>query len=332
MVVCVDDSRPVSPQEVSVLKAKFFLVVFASLWPLANAAAQSSSNCLNTDLTQPITWSLPTLPEGSSWVLSSHAYTLSDDIIPQPEKVPFTMTFWRRAACPTQLIATLDMSDSALTIGVFGAFEGGTSSPVNSMIVNDPAVYGLGNLLVLGGAPPPPGTISGVVNFTLDNIDASQALTIDFTPISISGPESVVSVQIPAASTQPFAIGPGITGNWFDPGQSGHGFGIEVLPGNQLFAQWYVFDAQGHRDWIIGVGPITGNTATVTAAHTEGSGAYFPPNFDPNQIQNTLWGTISFTFTDCNNGTASWQPVEPGYTPGSIPITRLTAPLGLSCP
>jgi hypothetical protein len=304
----------------------------AALFALTTAVAQSTSGCLNDDTSKPINWTLSTTPEGSSWTLSSHAYTLSDDIVPQPEKVPFTVTFWRRSACPTQLIATLNMSGSALTIGVFNAFGGGTSSPILGMVVNDPTVYGLGNLLPLSGAPPSPGVISGIIDFTTGDIDASQALTVDFTPISISGPESVVSVQIPAAVTQPFAIGPGITGNWFDSSQNGHGFSIEVLPSNQLLAEWYVFDSQGRRDWIIGAGPIAGNTATVIGAHTSGNGAYFPPNFDPTQIQNTLWGTITFTFTDCNNGTVAWQPVETGYTAGSIPINRLTIPAGLTCP
>jgi hypothetical protein len=44
-----------------------------------------------------------------------------------------------------------------------------------------------------------------------------------------------------------------------------------------------------------------------------------------------LRGTIVFTFTDCNSGQVSWEPVA-DYTKGSMPITRLTMPAGLSCP
>ena len=44
------------------------------------------------------------------------------------------------------------------------------------------------------------------------------------------------------------------------------------------------------------------------------------------------WGTITLTFTDCNNGQVSWQPTAAGYTSGSMPIARLTIPAGLSCP
>lgn len=322
----------VGPREAFVNCAKWFFVVAVGLLGFADAVAQSG--CLSTDLSAPITWTLPSTPGTPNWTLNSHAYTLSDDLIPQPEQVPFTATFWRQPTCPSQLILTLDMSGSALTIGFFSAFEGGNSSTFLGMVVNDPTVYGFGNLLLLGGAPPPPGTISGVVEFTLsDKIDASQAMTIDYTPISISGPEPVVSIQIPAAGPPPaFAIGPGITGNWFDSNESGHGFGIEVLPGNQMLADWYVFGPQGGRDWIVGVGPITGNTAVLTGFQTGGSGGLFPPNFNPTQVQNTPWGTITFTFTDCNNGTASWQPTVTEYPAGSIPIQRLTMPAGLTCP
>lgn len=57
-----------------------------------------------------------------------------------------------------------------------------------------------------------------------------------------------------------------------------------------------------------------------------------PPAFDPAQLQDQFWGTMTLTFTDCNNGAASWQPVAAGYTAGSMPLQRLTTPAGLTCP
>ncbi len=130
----------------------------------------------------------------------------------------------------------------------------------------------------------------------------------------------------------PFNIGPGITGNWFDTNESGHGFDVEVLPGNTMLAEWFVFGPDGGRDWIIATGPITGNTAVLGAFQAGGSGGRFPPDFNAAQIQSQAWGTITFTFTDCNTGQVEWAPTVAGYTAGSIPITRLTLPAGLSCP
>lgn len=127
-------------------------------------------------------------------------------------------------------------------------------------------------------------------------------------------------------------ISPGFTGNWFDTSQSGHGFSIEVLPGNQMLAQWYVFGPNGGQSWIVATGPITGDTAVLQGFQPVGSGGRFPPNFNTSQLTNQPWGAITFTFTDCDNGTVSWKPTAEGYTSGSIPISRLTMPAGLTCP
>jgi hypothetical protein len=124
----------------------------------------------------------------------------------------------------------------------------------------------------------------------------------------------------------------GFTGNWFDASQSGHGFSIEVLPGNVMFAEWYVFAPSGGQSWIVATGPIAGDTAVLQGFQPVGPGGVFPPKYDPTQVQNELWGSITFVFTDCNNGFVSWQPTAQGYTGGSLPISRLTMPAGLSCP
>jgi len=123
-----------------------------------------------------------------------------------------------------------------------------------------------------------------------------------------------------------------MTGNWFDPVQDGHGFSIEVLPGNRMLADWFVYAPNGGPAWIFAAGPITGNTAVLQGFQKIGIGGRFPPNFDPSKLQDLLWGTLTFTFTDCNSGQVSWQPVAAGYPSGSMPITRLTLPAGLSCP
>jgi hypothetical protein len=159
---------------------------------------------------------------------------------------------------------------------------------------------------------------SGTYNLTLTasngvSPDATQAFTL-----------TVVEGTVPITS--------GFTGNWFDPTESGHGFSVEVLPGNLLLAEWYVFGPDGGQSWIVATGPITGNTAVLQGYQAVGSGALFPPNFNAADVQNQLWGTITFTFTDCNNGQVSWQPTATGYTRGTIPISRLTMPAALTCP
>jgi hypothetical protein len=133
-----------------------------------------------------------------------------------------------------------------------------------------------------------------------------------------------------------FVIGPGITGNWYNPNQSGHGFSIEVLPGNTLLAEWYVFEPQqpSAPTWIVGTGPITGNQAIVQGLQTVGPGGLFPPNFNPAQVNRQIpWGTLIFTFSDCDTGHLHWMSTATGYpASGDLDLVRLTLPAGLSCP
>lgn len=145
------------------------------------------------------------------------------------------------------------------------------------------------------------------------------------TPVSSTS----ASVAVAAGS---LTISPGFTGNWYDPESSGHGFSIEILPGDVMLAEWYAFAPDGGQAWIAATGPISGNSAVLQGYYPVGAGGRFPPNFNPAQLQNQFWGTISFTFADCNSGEVSWLPAVAGYASGSLPIRRLTLPAGLRCP
>ncbi len=121
------------------------------------------------------------------------------------------------------------------------------------------------------------------------------------------------------------------TGAWFDPAQSGHGLLLEVLPNNQLLAWWFTFSPTGQQAWFGGVGPITGNTATIAVAQTQGG--RFIPNFNPSQITNPPWGTLNFTFTSCSSGRVDFASnAAAGFGTGTMQLTRLTVPAGITCP
>lgn len=129
------------------------------------------------------------------------------------------------------------------------------------------------------------------------------------------------------------AIGPGFTGTWTAPAANAHRISIEVLPGQplQMFALWFVFGPQGGQSWITGHGPIAGNRAVLQASQTVGGGAQFPPNFDPASVHEQTWGTLTFTFSDCDNGHVDWASIVPGYGSGGMDLIRLTMPAGLVC-
>ena len=212
--------------------------------------------------------------------------------------------------------------------GLFHTFQGGCAEPGDGVADTPPeatAAFGC----PIGRDTCAQAGVDPINNF-MDYSDDS--CTDNFTPLQGARMQASIATFRPSLIATAFSIGPGMTGNWFDPAEDGHGFSVEVLPGNLMLADWYVYAPNGGPVWIFATGPITGNTAVLQAFQKIGVGGRFPPNLDPSKLQNLFWGTLTFTFTDCNNGQVSWQPVVAGYTSGSMPITRLTMPAGLTCP
>ncbi len=132
------------------------------------------------------------------------------------------------------------------------------------------------------------------------------------------------------------ALGGYMSGNWFDPSpnQSGHGFQLEFTgQANTVVAIWFVYPpTAGGQSWIYAQGTFDSAKNTVTISALLLTGPKFPPFYNSTDLQQTNWGTITFTFTDCDHGTASWASSVDGYGNGSIPIQRLTSIAGTSCP
>jgi hypothetical protein len=174
------------------------------------------------------------------------------------------------------------------------------------------------------------------ITFLTTNADLQglSLATID----SICGTTSFVSTQ-PALDALPpptTKIGPGFSGNWDDPtpGQDGHGFQFEILPNNGMLAIWFVFTPDGSGPtWLYAQGSYDPTSNTVTLPTYLSTGPKFPPNYNVSDRHLTQWGTLTFTFTDCSHGTASWTSTAQGYpATGSFPIARVTSIAGTTCP
>jgi len=145
----------------------------------------------------------------------------------------------------------------------------------------------------------------------------------------VTGAPGVIYVGV----SPPGAIDGGYTGTWFNSAHGGMGFMVEVLPGSpmQMLATWLTFSPEGAPLWIVGLGPIADGGATLQATQMVGSGARFPPNFDPANVGSQSWGTLTFAFSDCNHGHVDWSSTIPGYGSGEMDLTRLTQPAELNC-
>ncbi len=140
------------------------------------------------------------------------------------------------------------------------------------------------------------------------------------------------SITVNAAAPQGQPINVGISGSWFDPQQSGHGFLLQVIPGNVIIAYWFVYTPDGTgQSWLVAAGSYDPASSTVTLEAIQDSGAKFPPNFNAADVKQTDWGSLTLTFTDCSNGTVSWNSKIPAYGTGTLPITKIAGVGNLTC-
>lgn len=143
--------------------------------------------------------------------------------------------------------------------------------------------------------------------------------------------ESLVAAANPAEDPPAAAVRACHSGNWFQPTQGGHGFFLHVFgagTARQLVAVWYAFD-RGKPLFLVGAGPISGDSATLTMGITRGPD--FPPDYRVADLDRRVWGTATFRFTGANTAQVAWTPQLEGFTAGSLDLVRLTEQLGRSC-
>jgi len=134
-------------------------------------------------------------------------------------------------------------------------------------------------------------------------------------------------------------LGGYLSGNWFNPDQSGHGFQLEFTTSGDLVAIWFVYKPDGSgQTWIYAQGAYDSTKNVVTIPAEILDGAKFPPNFDPHDVGpqgGALWGTLTFAFSDCDHATVSWHSDVVGYDrQNDVPLalSRATRIAGTSCP
>ncbi|MBI1774887.1 MAG: hypothetical protein HYR63_06020 [Proteobacteria bacterium] len=103
------------------------------------------------------------------------------------------------------------------------------------------------------------------------------------------------------------------SGWWWNSGESGRGFGIE-LSGNNLFLGAYLYDANGAAIWYITSGAMSSGTSYTGTLDQYGNGQTLSGSYKGASKLASL-GAISLTFTSDSEGTITW----PG---GTIFISR----------
>lgn len=119
----------------------------------------------------------------------------------------------------------------------------------------------------------------------------------------------------------PGQLGASYSGNWFNPGQSGHGFLVEALPDGRYYVTWYAY-VSGQPLFLQGVAPATGNVIDVPVYSTRSTA--FPVG--ASGVTNTYWGRLRLTFANNDTASVQWIPTGFGFTTGNMTLRRLTAP------
>ncbi len=79
----------------------------------------------------------------------------------------------------------------------------------------------------------------------------------------MAGSITVADVAPPPPAGQ--LINAGISGSWFDQQQSGHGFLLQVIPGNVIVAYWFVYTPDGTaQSWLVAAGAYDPTKSSVT--------------------------------------------------------------------
>lgn len=123
------------------------------------------------------------------------------------------------------------------------------------------------------------------------------------------------------------AIEPMHSANWFNPERSGEGWSLEILDEHSAVGYWFTYDEEGEQRWLIGVGEIEGDRIEFPEMLVT-SGGRFGPDFDPGEVVLEVAGSVSMTFSNCNNGQFEYSVFEQEM---DIELARLSRTLTLDC-
>lgn len=112
---------------------------------------------------------------------------------------------------------------------------------------------------------------------------------------------------------EPTPVDERYAGQWFTPGESGHGWFMEMLEDNRALVFWFNYPPEGEpgrQSWYWGVGNVVDNAVVVDEAQVT-SGAVFGADFDPDAVVREPWGSMRFVFDQCGEGQLEYSAPEP---------------------
>jgi plastocyanin len=146
------------------------------------------------------------------------------------------------------------------------------------------------------------------------------------------------SIRVNVAGSDGTEFNAGHNGNWWN-GLARNGEGVQVELGDDgaggvvFVATVYSYDTLGNQIFLIAVGTVNGDTATVEVFITDGG--LWGDDFDPALVTETRWGSGTFVASGCElilmNLVPNAQFQGMGYTNLMYELVRLITPIA-PCP
>ncbi len=151
---------------------------------------------------------------------------------------------------------------------------------------------------------------SANANYTINGVAGSQSLTRLTT---------LMGLDCESPGSPPSSM----TGSWFDQTHDGEGLAIEILTDGRALVYWFSYDNEGGQAWFVGSGQQDGEVISIPNMKIT-SGGRFGPDFDPEDVQRTTWGSLVVGL-DCDFGKFDYASDFPAYGDGKQTLTRLTS-------
>lgn len=165
--------------------------------------------------------------------------------------------------------------------------------------------------------------LTDVGNLTINWSDCSNALA-NYTVNGIDGTLSLKRLTTLAGfdCNDPLSTPSIMTGSWYDLTHNGEGMAVEILKDGRAVTYWFSYDNEGNQTWFYGVGTQENNVINI-ADMLITSGGRFGPEFDPDDVQISSWGSVKVEL-GCKFGKLDYESEMPIYGKGKQTLTRLT--------
>ena len=175
------------------------------------------------------------------------------------------------------------------------------------------------------------------VNFFTGANTLAIIMSVESARLTNNGANRTLKIYSSTTRTGDAGIGAGMSGLWYDPANPGHGLVLQVsgsgdadnLP-YKMVSYWNVFTPQGGQLNVWGIGDVELNGDQASVPVSTSSGGNFPPALSGNASVQSF-GTLDFTFTDCNTATMAVTTTRAGYANTTVPLKRLTSVLDQPC-